>query len=131
MPDISFFEWWEYFPHNSIMWIWLKMGVGGFFAMIFLVGYAIMTGVRAAWRMPGGDLSASALTATLYLIMHFIFAYADISWDAQSMLYVGMMMGIIGSIEHVTSKPVAIPPKRWYWQKDPEPIASLQPIPSK
>lgn len=131
MPDISFFEWWEYFPHNSIMWIWLKTGFGGFFAMTFLVGFAIMTGVRAAWRMPGGDLSAVALTATLYLVMHFTFAYADISWDAQSMMYVGTMMGIIGSIEHVTSKPVPIPPKRWHWQKDPEPALELQPIPSK
>jgi hypothetical protein len=131
MPDISFFEWWEYFPHNSIMWIWLKTGFGGFLAMTFLVGFAIMTGVRAAWRMPGGDLSAVALTATLYLVMHFTFAYADISWDAQSMMYVGTMMGIIGSIEHVTSKSVPIPPKRWHWQKDPEPVLKLQPIPSK
>ncbi|MCB9420724.1 MAG: O-antigen ligase family protein [Ardenticatenaceae bacterium] len=131
MPDISFFEWWEYFPHNSIMWIWLKMGFGGFGAMIFLVGYAIMTGVRAAWRMPGRDLSAIALTATLYVLMHFTFAYADISWDAQSMLYVGTMMGIIGSIEHVTSKPVPLPPKRWHWQKEPEPAPDLRPIPSK
>lgn len=131
MPDISFFEWWEYFPHNSIMWIWLKMGFGGFFAMIFLVGYAIMTGVRASWRLPSGDLSSVTLTATLYILMHFVFAYADISWDAQSMLYVGTMMGIIGSVEHVMEKPVPISNKRWYWQKDADPVPGLRPIAPK
>ena len=29
-PDISFFEFWEYLPHNAVLWIWLKMGFLGF-----------------------------------------------------------------------------------------------------
>src|SRR4029079_6972061 len=93
MPDITFFVWWEYITHNSILWIWMQTGVGGFVALLFLIGMAIVVGVRTLWRMPGGDLSAFALMATLYIIMHFIYAYVDMSWEAQSMIYLGTMMG--------------------------------------
>ena len=33
MPDISFFVFWEYLPHNSLLWVWLKTGVVGFIAL--------------------------------------------------------------------------------------------------
>jgi hypothetical protein len=128
MADISFFEWWEYFPHNSIIWIWLKMGVGGFLAMLFLVGSAIMTGVSSVLRMPHNELRSIALTATLYLVMHFVFAYVDISWDIQSMLYIGTMMGVLCSIERVVDTPVPLPPKRWPWQPDPKPVLESIPL---
>ncbi len=128
MPDISFFEWWEYLPHNSVIWIWLKMGVGGFVATVALIGLSIMVGVRAFLRMPKNDLAAIALTAVLYLVMHFTFAYVDISWDTQSMVYVGTVMGMLSCMERVVAKPVTPKPKRWPWQSaemDAAPIRSL------
>ena len=27
LPDISFFPFYEYMPHNSVLWIWIKTGV--------------------------------------------------------------------------------------------------------
>ncbi len=130
MPDISFFEWWEYITHNSIVWIWMKSGVGGFVSMMMLIGFSVMVGVRALWRMPGGDLSAITLTATLYIIMHFIYAYVDMSWDSQSMVYVGAMMGLISCIERVVARPVAVPAKRWSWLPAPQKVPGLLPYPS-
>ncbi|MCA9925603.1 MAG: O-antigen ligase family protein [Anaerolineales bacterium] len=131
MPDISFFEWWEYITHNSIIWFWMKTGTGGFMSMIYLVALTVAVGARAVWRLPGGDINAITLTAVLYIIMHFIYAYVDMSWDTQSMIYVGTMIGIINRVEHVVSQPVRLPPKRWPWQRDPEPVLGLAPIPEK
>jgi len=131
LPDISFFDWWEYITHNSILWIWMKAGLGGFLSMIFLVGLSIVVGVRALWRMPGGDLSAIALTASLYLVMHFLYAYADMSWDNQSMAYVGAMMGLLNGLERIVARPVPQPPKRWRWQPDPAPPPGLRPVPGE
>ncbi|MFN8502633.1 O-antigen ligase family protein [Kouleothrix sp.] len=128
MPDISFFEWWEYITHNSIMWIWMQMGAGGFLAMLMLVGMSIVVGSRALWRMPGGDLSAITLTATLYIVMHFVYAYVDMSWEAQSMLYVGTMMGIVNCVERLADTPVPAPAKRWPWQPEPLPVPGLRPL---
>lgn len=126
MPDISHFGWWEYITHNSIVWMWMQTGVFGFMAMMYLIGSAIMTGVRAAWRLPGGEISAVGLTAVLYIVMHFIYAYVDMSWDNQSMIYLGAMMGVAGTIEHVVAQPVRVRPKRWPWQPDPPPVPGLR-----
>jgi hypothetical protein len=129
LPDISFFIWWEYITHNSIMWIWMKSGIGGFFAMVFLVGYALFIGARALWRVPRGDLSAIVLTANLYIVMHFIYAYVDMSWDTQSMLYIGLALGIINTVERIVAMPLPPPRKRWHWQPEPQPIPGLLPLP--
>ncbi len=101
LPDISFFVWYRYITHNSIGWIWMKTGVGGFIAMLFLVGLAIMSGLRVLFQMPDGTMRAVVLTAVLYILMHFIYAYVDISWESRSMVYLGLMMGIISCAEAV------------------------------
>jgi hypothetical protein len=87
---------------------------------------AVIVGVRTLWRMPGGDLSAFALMATLYIVMHFIYAYVDMSWEGQSMIYVGTMMGLINSLEHIVAKPVPRLPRRWPWQPEAAAAPELQ-----
>lgn len=129
MPDISFFEWWEYITHNSVIWIWMKTGIGGFFSMIFLVGMSLIVGAKTLLRMPGGELSAAALTMLLYIVMHFVYAYVDMSWDVQSMVYVGTAMGILNALERIVAKPVPTPFKRWPWQPEPVPAPQIVPLP--
>lgn len=101
MPDISFFVWWEYIVHNSIFWMWMKTGVFGFMSMLFLMGFSIMTGVRTLYRLKDNNLKAITLTATLYVVMHFLYAYVDMSWDNQSMVYVGAMLGVINAMDRM------------------------------
>ena len=86
--------------------------------MIYMVGMGIMVGARTTWRMPQGDMQPIAFTLTCYIIMHFIFAYVDMSWTDQSMLYIGTSMGVLSSMEQVVAKPLPIPEKRWPWQPD-------------
>lgn len=128
LPDISFFAWWEYITHNSVIWFWMKTGGGGFFMMAFLVSFALMRGARVVWRAPSGWMAAAGLLASLYLIMHFIYAYVDMSWEGQSLMYVGLMMGLINRLEDIIAVPVKVPPKRWPWQADPPPVPGLLPI---
>ena len=106
MPDISFFEWWQYIVHNSIMWMWMETGIGGYFAMLVMIGLALVYGMQTVLRMPGGDMSAIALTAVVYIFMHFIFAYVDMSWNNQSMLYIGAMLGLLNGLDKVVARPV-------------------------
>ena len=131
LPDISFFEWWEYITHNSVIWIWMKTGIGGFFSLIFLIGMSLMTGARVLWRMPRNDLSAIAMTAVFYIMMHFIYAYVDMSWDNQSMVYVGMMMGLLNTLERIVERPVPVETLRWPWQKPPLPAPAIVPFPDE
>jgi hypothetical protein len=67
----------------------------------------------------------------LFIIMQIIFTYVDIGWDSQSVLYLGLAMGVINSLEHVVSKPVPVPSKRWRWQQDPHPAPQILPVNSE
>jgi hypothetical protein len=101
LPDISFFVWYRYITHNSIGWMWMKTGIGGFIAMLFLVGLSIMAGIHALFQISDRMMRVVLLTATLYILMHFVYAYVDMSWDSQSMIYVGTLMGVINCAERV------------------------------
>lgn len=117
LPDISFFEWWEYITHNSIIWIWMKAGFFGFASMIYLVALSILIGVRAVIKLPKSELRVIGITMILYLIMHFIFAYVDISWTDQSMVLVGTTMGLLNVFREIAEKPEIVPEPRWPWQR--------------
>ena len=118
MPSISFFIWWQYITHNSIMWVWMEAGVGAFFAMLLFIGMTMIIGGRAIWNMPYGPLRGVALTATLYVLMHFIYAYADMSWEGISLIFVGVMVGLINSLEVIAASPLPGQLKRWPWVPD-------------
>jgi hypothetical protein len=68
--------------------------------------------------MPYGPLRGVALTATLYVFMHFTYAYADMSWDGISMTFIGTMMGLINSMEVIAARPLPVQIKRWPWVPD-------------
>ncbi|MEF3273679.1 MAG: O-antigen ligase family protein [Chloroflexus sp.] len=113
MPDISFFEWWEYITHNSIMWVWMKIGVIGFYAFILLLALTMLYGARMVRLMPRGQLRVFALTATLYIFTHFVYAYVDMSWENGSMVFVGTMMGVINALPQIAAGKAA---PVWPWR---------------
>ena len=50
LPDISFFPFYEYLPHNNVLWMWIKTGIGGFVALV--VPVRIGDPARDALRAP-------------------------------------------------------------------------------
>lgn len=128
MADISFFVWWEYITHNSILWIWMKTGLGGFLSMTYLVGASLIVGGRTVRLMPTGQLRAIALSAVLYLVMHFVFAYVDMSWDTGNMVYVGSMMGLVNALPAIVARPLPETRYRWPWQEQADAAPRLVPF---
>ncbi len=125
LPDISFFIWWNYLPHNSIIYVWLKAGLGGFLAMLYFIALSVVTGLRAYQRTQNLETKIVLLTGILYIIMHFLYAYVDISWDAQSMLYIGAVVAMINVAESVLAVPDPPAPKRHLWQSQVLPKKGL------
>jgi hypothetical protein len=103
LPSIESFVWWRYITHNSVLWVWMKTGVGGFVALLFLWGVAIQTGARASVSVQDGDLGAIAATAALFVVMHAIYAFVDMAWDPRSAVYLGVMIGVVNSIDGLSS----------------------------
>lgn len=90
--DISFFQWWEYRTHNSILWMWIQMGIGGFIAMLYLFASAIRLGTLRVLQAPSGYDGAILLTSVVFVVMYAVYAYVDIAWDLESMVFLGVSL---------------------------------------
>ena len=77
----------------------MQSGVFGFMTMLYMVSIGLMKSARIAWKLPSSEIKVFAIVGATYLFMHFIYAYVDISWTSQSMLYVGTVLGLIAVFE--------------------------------
>lgn len=100
MPDISSFTFWEYMPHHSFLWIWLKTGFAGFAAMVFVVLRTIQHGTRSMLRVPVEDRLV-VMGAVLYVVMYLVFSYVDIAWDVRSMVFMAIVMAICADLDRL------------------------------
>jgi hypothetical protein len=98
LPDISFFVFYEYIPHNSILWIWLKTGYIGFVTLLVIVAFTVRAGTRAALALPTGNLLAATIAALGYVVMFLVFAFVDIAWDPRSTLFLGACIALCANI---------------------------------
>lgn len=97
LPDISEFEFHEYIPHNSLLWLWIKAGFVGFVAFLYVVARAICLGVvRVRAQAPGADLTVS-IGALLFVVMFSIYTYVDIAWEARNSVLFGACLAICAS----------------------------------
>lgn len=97
LPAINPFLLEPYMPHNSILWIWMKTGIAGFISMLFLFAKAMRTGARNALEVQRGDFAAVTFTSVAFVMMYAVFAYVDIAWDSQNVVFLAVAMAVIGS----------------------------------
>jgi O-antigen ligase len=102
MPDISFFEFWQYIPHNNVLWIWVKMGFLGFASMLFMFGRAVQLGARSIAVIRSNDHVAFVLVGLTYVVMFIVFAYVDIAWDARCTVFLGLAMALCADFVQAT-----------------------------
>ena len=97
LPPIVDFALEAYVSHNSMLWVWMKLGVGGFVAMIYLFGTALYEGVRAVRRDLRGSYAALTVTSLAYVLMYGVYTYVDIAWDTKTMVLLGLVLAQIDS----------------------------------
>jgi hypothetical protein len=96
LPDISFFVFWQYLPHNSILWVWIKTGYFGFVAMLYLFARTVQRGAITVARLTDPVQLAFAIAALGYVVMYIVFAYVDIAWDARATIFLAFAMAWCG-----------------------------------
>ncbi len=97
LPEINPFLLEPYMPHNAVLYMWMKLGALGFLSMVYLFGVTLLTGARTVLRLPTNDYAAITFTSVAFVMMYAIFAYVDISWDPQNMLFLSLAMAQIAS----------------------------------
>ena len=96
MPYLPGFEFQFHIPHNTLLWIWLKLGAAGFVTVIYMIARAVQHGARSVVRLARGDEAALMMGAVAYVVMYTVFAYVDIGWDARSMVFLAIAMAWCG-----------------------------------
>ncbi|MET0147158.1 MAG: O-antigen ligase family protein [Ilumatobacteraceae bacterium] len=99
LPDLSFFEFYEYIPHNSVLWIWVKMGVFGFVTMLYLMARAVQLGIRSALNIRSEEQAVTVLVGLTYVIMFIVFAYVDIAWGSRSTVFLALAFALCADME--------------------------------
>lgn len=113
LPDISAFEFYEYIPHNSVLWIWIKTGVFGFVAMLSMLGLAVRSGVRSLVRERSPTAAAFAVLGVASVVMFAVFAFVDIAWDPRAMVFLALTMAICTTESPTGLDPVRRRPSGW------------------
>lgn len=102
LPDISFFEFAEYIPHNSILWVWTKVGLVGFVSFLYLFAYGVAVGVRASARIVDPDDAATVATLAAFIPMTMVVGFVDITFDAQTMILFSATLALVASAERLS-----------------------------
>jgi hypothetical protein len=99
MPNISFFAMWQYFSHNSVLWVWIKTGFFGFAAMLFMFARVIQHGAHAALRRLRPADVAIVVAALSYPVMFLVFAYVDIAFSIRPTIVLALCFAICADFE--------------------------------
>lgn len=108
LPDISFFEFYEYIPHNSILWVWIKTGFGGFVALLYLFSRSLMIGSNSIRKITNGRDAAFLTMGVMYVAMYALFAFVDIAWDARSTVFLGVCLSVCANYGKVAGVDVPV-----------------------
>lgn len=106
LPDISFFEFAEYIPHNSVLWMWTKVGAVGFLSFLYLFSSGIALGIRSSARVVDPDDAATVATFSAFIPMTLVVAFVDITFDAQTMILLSVALALVASAERLCGLPV-------------------------
>ena len=94
LPDISSFEFHEYIPHNSLLWIWIKTGFFGFATLFYIIARALMMGAERLRALPSGMDAVIAATGLYFVVMYAVYLFVDIAWEPRNVLLLALSLSL-------------------------------------
>ncbi len=100
LADISqIYVFWNIMPHDSILWIWMRVGTLGYILFWLMIGTAIIQIAQVMRRLEDPYLKGLALWVLLMIVQIIIFAYLDLQWTIyRSTLLAGMLFALISRL---------------------------------
>lgn len=97
LPDFSArAPYYLYIPHNTVYWVWMRLGAIGFLALLYLFGTIAVHGWLIARRVRDRHLQVVGIFVVAVSIMELMFAYADLQLHShRNVLYVGLLAGLL------------------------------------
>lgn len=85
-----------YIPHNTVYWVWMRLGPIGYAAFWYLIGAAIIRGCLIVRRLQDRYLQLVAIYVVSVIFMEIAVAYADYQlYFYRNVIYLGLLLGIL------------------------------------
>ena len=86
----------NYIPHNTIYWIWMRLGPIGYLALWYLFGAIIIRGCLIARQLRDSYLQSVAIYIVAMVFMEVVVAFADYQlFFYRNVIYLGLLAGIL------------------------------------
>ncbi|MGZ3622978.1 MAG: O-antigen ligase family protein [Ktedonobacteraceae bacterium] len=97
LPDLSSLDpVYNYIPHNTIYWVWMRLGPIGFLALWYLFGAMIVRGCIIVRQLKDTYLQLIAIYIVAMFVMEIIVAYADYQLSFyRNVIYIGILAGVL------------------------------------
>ena len=85
-----------FIPHNTIYWVWMRLGFIGFLIFWYIIGAVIVRGILTVRQLQDRYLRTVAIYIVAVTVMEIIVAYADYQLYAfRNVMFLGMLIGIL------------------------------------
>jgi hypothetical protein len=102
VPDISFFEFWNYESHHDILWVWMKTGALGFIALFMIITSGIARSVWLIKTQKDREIRVFAVLALSAILMSATFCYVDLGLtSARVPIILGLAIGTLGVLDRL------------------------------
>ncbi len=107
LPDLKDNPVYTFVPHNTIYWVWMRLGPIGYLAFWYLMGAIIVRGCLYARQLKDKYLQLIAIYIVCMVIMEIMVAFADYQLYAlRNVIYVGILFGILMKLPALDTKEV-------------------------
>ncbi len=100
LADISgVYIFWNLLPHNSILWVWMRLGTIGYVLFWILIAGAILQAARLLRRLDDPYLKGLAVFIILMVAQEVIFGYLDLQWTSyRNLIVMGVLLALISRL---------------------------------
>ncbi len=106
LPNISTLDpYYLYIPHNTILWVWMRLGPLGLIALFYLFGGFIIRAGIMARNLRDRDLQFVAIFAIAVVLIELPLAYGDYQlFFYRNIFYLGLIMGMVMRLPDIDKK---------------------------
>jgi O-antigen ligase len=100
MADISStYPLWNVIPHNSVMWVGVRMGTIGFVAFWGLIGLAVLQGFGVLGTRRDRFIRAVAAVCVAAVVAEIAVGYVDIQLENyRNLIFLGVVLGVLNRL---------------------------------
>ncbi len=100
LADISkAYPLWQYIPHNTLLWVAMRMGMLGMVTFWALIGVVLLEGLRQIARQDDPLIRGVAAFALTAIVAELVVGYGDLQLENyRNMIFCGSMIGLVGAL---------------------------------